>query len=65
MKVETNFVLLRARMMTGLTQVGFAAKIGMMSRVYGDIERNRINPTMQEKKLIADGLNLKIKDLWG
>ena len=64
MKAEINFKLMEARRKTGCTQAKFAASIGMLKSIYGDIERNRLIPTEKEMLLIADGLHMTIDKLF-
>lgn len=58
-----NFKLLEARKKAGLTQAGLRKK----AQVYfiNAIETGRVNPTSEEKRLIAKALKKHVDEIFG
>ena len=64
MRTGINYKLFEARREAGISQAAFAERIGMDRMTYGYIEGNKWNTSIQEKQLIADGLNVAVEELF-
>lgn len=62
--IKFGKIIKEKRKETGLSQEGFAYKVGIDRAYYSSIENGKHNLSLLQIKKIADGLNIKIKDLF-
>lgn len=61
--IKLGNIIKEERKKTGLSQEAFTYKIGIDRAYYSSIENGKHNLSILQIKKIADGLNIKIKDL--
>lgn len=62
--IDLGNIIKEERKKTGLSQEAFAYKIGIDRAYYSSIENGKHNLSILQIKKIADGLNIKLKDLF-
>lgn len=62
--IKFGKIIKEKRKETGLSQEDFAYKVGIDRAYYSSIENGKHNLSLLQIKKIADGLNIKIKDLF-
>lgn len=62
--IKFGKIIKEKRKETGLSQEQFAYKVGIDRAYYSSIENGKHNLSLLQIKKIADGLNMKIKDLF-
>ena len=62
--IKLGKIIKKKRKETGLSQEDFAYKVGIDRAYYSSIENGKHNLSLLQIKKIADGLNIKIKDLF-